>query len=91
MKVLVGNGRQKGKGGKTLTEIILCPGHSSKCTHTHTHIHTFFSLSKYSQLEFPLWHNGIGGILEAMGRRFDPSPAQWVKDRCCHNFGLRQN
>lgn len=24
--------------------------------------------------EFPLWHNGINGLLGALGRRFDPQP-----------------
>ena len=30
--------------------------------------------------EFLLWHNGIGGILGALGHKFHPCPAQWVKD-----------
>ena len=30
--------------------------------------------------EFPLCHNGIGGILGAVGYRFNPHMAQWVKD-----------
>ena len=25
-------------------------------------------------MEFPLWHNGIGSILGALGHRFDPQP-----------------
>ena len=24
--------------------------------------------------EFPLWHNGIGGVLGTLGRWFDPQP-----------------
>ena len=26
-------------------------------------------------IEFPLWHNGIGGILEVLERRFDARPS----------------
>ena len=31
-------------------------------------------------LEFPLWHNGIGGLLGALGCRSVPHLAKWVKD-----------
>ena len=32
------------------------------------------------RLELPCWPNRIGNILEALGCRFNPWPAQWVKD-----------
>lgn len=31
-------------------------------------------------LEFPLWHNGIDGLLGMLGHRFDPDQAQQVDD-----------
>lgn len=34
---------------------------------------------KSSILEFPLWHNRICGVSAVPGRRFYPSPVQWVK------------
>lgn len=30
--------------------------------------------------EFPLWCNGIGCVLGALGCKFIPCPAHWVKD-----------
>lgn len=38
-------------------------------------------------VSFPLWHNGIGGISGALGRRFDPCLAQWVKDPVLTQLG----
>ena len=35
---------------------------------------------KNIHLEFPLWHNRASIVLGALGRRFDPGLAQWVKD-----------
>lgn len=35
---------------------------------------------KIAGQEFLLWLNRIGGILGELGCRFNPSPAQWVKD-----------
>ena len=31
-------------------------------------------LPKFGEQEFPLWCNGINGVLGAMGGRFDPLP-----------------
>ena len=39
--------------------------------------------------EFPLWHKGIGSILGALECRFNPSPAQWVKDPALLQLRLR--
>lgn len=41
----------------------------------------YWTISKvwYIQ-EFPLQHNGLGSSSAAPGRRFDPGPAQWVKN-----------
>lgn len=30
--------------------------------------------------EFPLWRNGIPGVLGALGDRLDPCASQWVED-----------
>ena len=35
---------------------------------------------KKAQYEFPLWHNGIGGVLGALAHRFDPHWALLLKD-----------
>ena len=36
--------------------------------------------SKYLRGEFPLWRNGISSFSASPGQRFDPCPAQGVKD-----------
>ena len=38
-------------------------------------------------LEFPLWHNGISGVLAILGQRFD----SWPSRVCCCSFGLGCN
>lgn len=38
-----------------------------------------------------MWHHGIRGISGALGCRFDPWPAQWVKIWHCHSCGLGPN
>ena len=39
--------------------------------------------------EFPLWYNEIGSVLGALGHRFDPCLAQWVKDAALLQLQLR--
>ena len=39
--------------------------------------------------EFLLRCKGMGGILGALGRNFDPGPAQWVKDPALPQLWLR--
>ena len=41
--------------------------------------------------ELLLWRKRIGGILGALGHRFDPQPGKWVKDPVCHSCGLGHN
>ena len=38
----------------------------------------WINILKIDVLEFPLWHNRIGGVLEALGRKFDPWPGTVV-------------
>ena len=40
-------------------------------------------------LAFPLWRDGIGGILEALGYRFDPWPGTVDKDPVLPQLRLR--
>ena len=40
-------------------------------------------------LEFPLWHNGIGGVLGVLRHRFHLRLAQWVKDPTWPQLWLR--
>ena len=39
--------------------------------------------------EFPLWHNGMGSVSAAPGCRFDPWPAQWVRDLALQQLWCR--
>ena len=44
---------------------------------------------KIDQLqEFPLWHNGIHGVLGVLGGRFDHWLAKWVRDPALLCLGL---
>ena len=35
--------------------------------------------SRDELMEFLLWHDGIGIVSAAPGRRFDPQPSTWVQ------------
>ena len=42
------------------------------------------NIEKNIHCEFPLGHNGIGGVLGALGCRFDPQPRLGIL--YCHSF-----
>ena len=50
------------------------------CLSMGTHSFKQILFLKIQILEFLLWHNRIGSSLGQLGQRFDPRPAQWVKD-----------
>lgn len=47
------------------------------------------SINLYLCLELPLWYNGIGGVLGALGRGFIPGQHKWVKDLALPSLQLR--
>ena len=56
---------------------------NNKGINFHLKLQLFFLcmvMKKLTKEQFPLWRNGIDGILGALGHRFDPWPAWWIKN-----------